>query len=72
VRGWCISSGGARARDLEYRLKTYRTRGSMLSHRYDDFDVCDGIVLPSLSINAIEKGTGPRPASREGLRPDVS
>jgi hypothetical protein len=37
----------------------------MLSHRYDDFDVCDAIVRPSLSIDAIEKGTGPRPASRE-------
>jgi hypothetical protein len=23
------------------------SRGSMLSHRYDDFDVCENIVLPS-------------------------
>jgi hypothetical protein len=46
--------------------------GSKLSHRYDDFDNCDGIVLPSLSIDVIEECAAPRLASREGLRPEES
>lgn len=44
----------------------------MLSHRYDDFDVCEEIVLPSLSINVIEEGTAPRRVSREVLRSEMS